>query len=124
MTKSLLLVEDNKLTRQRLRGFLEGLGLDILEAASGQEALDLARERLPSIIVTDIMLPGLSGLDLARALKGDPATKAIPIVAVTTLAIAADIDAIKAAGCDALVAKPILQEALVNTVKGMLSAAA
>ena len=124
MTKSLLLVEDNKLTRQRLRGFLEGLGLEILEAASGQEALDLARERLPSIIVTDIMLPGLSGLDLARALKADPATRAIPIVAVTTRAIAADIDAIKAAGCDALVAKPILQEALVNTVKGMLSAAA
>ena len=100
-----------------------GLGLEILEAGSGQEALDLARARLPSIIVSDIMLPGLSGLDLARALKADPATRAIPIVAVTTLAIAADIDAIKAAGCDALVAKPILQEALVNTVKGILSAA-
>jgi len=122
MAKSLLLVEDNKLTRMRLRGFLDGLGLEIIEAANGQEALDLARARHPDLVVTDIMLPGLSGLDLARALKGDPATKGIPIVAVTTLAIAADVDAIKAAGCDALVAKPILQEALVNTAKGLLSA--
>jgi two-component system cell cycle response regulator DivK len=68
----------------------------------------------------DIILPGMSGLDITKALKGAEATKNIPIIAVTTLAMAGDLDKIKDVGCDAYLSKPINVENFVNTVKGYL----
>ena len=121
MTKSILLVEDNQLIMKLYRSVLAPLGVEIHHAASGQDALNLAKEKQPAVIVMDIMLPGMSGLDVTRQLKSDPATKDIPIVAVTTLAMAGDLDKIKEVGCDAYLAKPINIDGFVTTMKNYLA---
>ena len=87
MTKSVLLVEDNAFVTKLYKSCLEQIGASILHATNGADAIRLAGEHQPSVIVMDIMLPGMSGLDITKALKSDAATRAIPIIAVTTLAL-------------------------------------
>ena len=120
MTKSVLLVEDNAFVTKLYKSCLEQIGATILHATNGADAIRLAAEHKPNVIVMDIMLPGMSGIEITRTLKADPGTKEIPIIAVTTLAMAGDLDKIKEVGCDAYLSKPINVESFVNTVKGYL----
>ena len=95
-------------------------GLDIAETADGTTALDLARETPPDLVLLDWLMPGLSGLDLCRALRSDPRTAGATIVMVTARAMASDRDAALAAGADHYVAKPFSPSALLETVRHAL----
>jgi len=121
MGKTVLLVEDNDFVTKLYKSCLETLGAQILHAKNGQDALQLAHDNLPTVIVMDIMLPGMSGIDITKALKADERTRAVPIIAVTTLAMAGDLDRIREAGADAYLSKPINVENFVNTVKSYLT---
>ena len=119
MAKTILIVEDNALVMKVYHTALASLGCAIVQARNAEEALDEARRAKPDVVVMDIMLPGVSGLDLARQLKADPELKAIPLIAVTTLA-AGEQAKIKEAGCDAYLAKPINVDGFVRKVKEYL----
>lgn len=122
MSKTVLVVEDNDFVMKLYRSCLDSLGVTIVHTKNGAEAADLVRQNRPAVVVMDIMLPGgVSGIDVTRSLKADEATKSIPIIVVTTLAIAGDLDRIREAGADAYIPKPINVENFVNTIKGYLA---
>jgi two-component system cell cycle response regulator DivK len=111
--KVVLIVEDNELNRRLLHDVLEAHGYAILSADRGSVAVEMAREHHPDLILMDIQLPDISGLEATHQLKEDAATRSIPIVAVTAFAMAGDERRTLDAGCDAYIAKPIrLQEFL------------
>ena len=106
MNGTVLLVEDNPDNTTIYRVILEHAGLRVLHAEDGVEGVRLARELRPDLILMDIGLPGLNGLEATRILKGDPATAGIPIIAVTAHALVQDrVEALNA-GCDAYLSKP------------------
>jgi two-component system cell cycle response regulator DivK len=105
--KTILVVEDNDLNLKLFGDLLEMSGYHVLKAREGMEALRLVREHRPDLIVMDIQLPGVSGLEVTKWIKEDHLLKAIPIVAVTALALKGDEQKIRAAGCDAYMSKPI-----------------
>jgi two-component system cell cycle response regulator DivK len=105
--KTILVVEDNDLNLKLFGDLLEMSGYHVVQAREGLEALRLAREHRPDLIVMDIQLPGVSGLEVTKWIKEDHLLKAIPIVAVTALALKGDEQKIRAAGCDAYISKPI-----------------
>jgi len=122
MAKTILIVEDNALVMKVYNTALASLGCAIVQARNAQEAMDRARQSKPDVVVMDIMLPGVSGLDITRQLKADPELKDIPVIAVTTLAAAGDQAKIKEAGCDAYLPKPINVDGFVRKVKEYLGA--
>ena len=121
MAKTVLIVEDNPHTQKRLQSLLLPLGATVHVAASGPDALALVAQHRPDVIVMDIMLPGMSGLEVIRTLKAEAATSATPIIALTTLAMAGDMEQIRAAGADGFVAKPINPDTLISTLKAYLA---
>lgn len=106
--KRILVVEDNELNMKLLNDVLEAHGFDVLSTPRGKIAIELAREHHPDLILMDLQLPDLSGLDATRRLKADEATKDIPVIAVTAFAMAGDAQKALDHGCDAYVAKPIV----------------
>src|ERR1700719_3609330 len=88
--KRILIVEDNELNMKLLNDVLEAYGYDIVKTGSGAAVLDLARQHQPDLVLMDIQLPDVSGLDAVRQLKEDPQTLAIPVIAVTAFAMAGD----------------------------------
>jgi two-component system, cell cycle response regulator DivK len=105
--EKILLVEDNEVNR-RLAGFLlRSQGYQVIEATTAQVAFDMIRNNRPDLIVMDIQLPGMDGLEATTKLKGEPATANIPVIAVTSYAMAGDRDKALAAGCSGYVTKPI-----------------
>lgn len=121
MTK-ILIVEDNELNLKLLRDLFETQGFEVHEAVTGPDGLRLAAELQPDLIVLDIQLPGMDGLSVARSLKADPATKAMPILALTAYAMRQDEEAALRSGCDAYVPKPIRTREFLAKVKSMLEA--
>jgi two-component system cell cycle response regulator DivK len=107
MPKTVLIVEDNPLNLKLMRDLLEAQGIETVQTDQGAQVLELARKTKPDLILMDIQLPEVSGLDITRALRGDPALCAIPIIAVTALALRGDKERILEAGCDDYIAKPI-----------------
>jgi two-component system cell cycle response regulator DivK len=105
--KTVLVVEDNELNMKLFQDLLQIGGYNVLCAREVAPALELTRQHRPDLIVLDIQLPGASGLELTRRIKGDDALKAIPILAVTALALKGDEQKIRAAGCDGYISKPI-----------------
>jgi two-component system cell cycle response regulator DivK len=105
--KRILIVEDNELNMKLLHDLLEVHGYDILTTGDGAAAIALARAHHPDLILMDIQLPDISGLDVARMLKADAATQTIPIIAVTAFAMAGDERRTLESGCDGYVSKPI-----------------
>jgi two-component system cell cycle response regulator DivK len=103
---TILIVEDNELNLKLLNDILEYNGYKILAARLGEEAIQLARRYTPSLIILDIQLPDISGLEAARRLKADEQTRAIPIIAVTAFALQGDEAKVIASGCDAYVSNP------------------
>ncbi len=117
VAKTVLIVEDNELNMKLFRDLLEAHGFATLQTREGKEALQLAREHHPDLILMDIQLPEVSGLDVTRWMKDDDEIKSIPIVAVTAFAMKGDREKIRDGGCEAYVAKPISVTELIHTVK-------
>ncbi len=105
--KNVMVVEDNEKNRKLVRVVLKAKGYNIIEAATGEEALNLLKNQKPDIILMDIQLPGIDGLTLIKQIKASVITKDIPIIAVTAYAMKGDEQKILDTGCDAYVSKPI-----------------
>jgi two-component system cell cycle response regulator DivK len=118
--KRVLIVEDQPLNLKLLHDLLEAQGYEILETGDGLEAINLARDNLPDLILMDIQLPDVSGLDVTRWLKEDARTRRIPIVAVTAFAMGGDEKKVLDSGADAYVAKPISVLSFLRTVQSFL----
>jgi CheY-like chemotaxis protein len=118
-----LVVEDDEATRRALRRLLEQEGLDVVEAAHGRAALDLALAERPALILLDMSLPGVDGWEAARRLKAAPATRGTPILALTAHAMAGDRERVLAAGCDDYDTKPIDLPRLLAKIDALLARA-
>ncbi|MEM7067743.1 MAG: response regulator [Pseudomonadota bacterium] len=114
MAKSILIVEDNELNMKLFNDLLEAKGYDILQTKNGMEALQLAREHKPDLILMDIQLPEVSGLEITKWIKEDENISHIPVIAVTAFAMKGDEQRIRQGGCEAYISKPI---SVVNFVK-------
>ena len=117
MTKKILIVEDNELNMKLFNDLLAAHGYETLPTRDGLEALDIARREHPDLIIMDIQLPGISGLEVTKMIKSDESTKSIPVIAVTAFAMKGDENKIREGGCEAYVAKPIRIDELVSVVK-------
>jgi two-component system cell cycle response regulator DivK len=120
MKKKILIVEDNDLNLKLFRDLLTAHGYEIFETKDGLEAIILTREQRPDLILMDIQLPEISGLDVTRRVKADESIRHIPIIAVTAFAMKDDEEKILAAGCEAYVSKPISILPFLNTVRRFL----
>ena len=116
MARRILIVEDNAVNMELVTDLLEVAGYDVLQAPTAEIGLDLARSEAPDLIVMDIGLPGMDGLEATKILKGDPQTESIPILAATSHAMKGDQEKAHAAGCDGYITKPIDTRALADEV--------
>ena len=115
-----LVVEDNPTNMKLAITLLEAAGHSVLMAADAEAGLTLAREELPHLILMDIQLPGIDGLEATMQLKRDEATRAIPVIALTALAMKGDEERIRAAGCDGYIAKPMRYKEFQATIAAQL----
>ncbi len=118
---AILIVEDNPANLKLARVVLEKAGYAVLEAMDAETGLALAREQRPDLILMDIQLPGMDGLTATSELKRNPATAAIPVIALTAHAMKGDEEKIREAGCDGYLAKPFRYPDLLERVAAMLS---
>jgi CheY-like chemotaxis protein len=117
----ILVVEDNDNNRMLVRDVLHASGYRVVEAETAEDGLRMAAEQPPALILMDIQLPGMSGIEALQRLRADPATHAIPVIAVTASAMTQDRRQILAAGFDGYQPKPISVKGLLQTVREMLS---
>ena len=117
---TVLVIEDNPANMTLTVILLESVGHTVLSASNAEAGLRLARSELPSLILMDIQLPGMDGLQATILLKEDEATRAIPVIAVTAMAMMGDEERIRAAGCDGYIAKPMSYKAFLETVASQL----
>ena len=113
----ILIVEDNDKNLKLVRDVLQVKGYETVEAGSGEEGLKLARDRKPDLVLMDIQLPGMSGIDALKALRADPQTAAIPVVAITASVMQTDRQQIVGAGFDGFIEKPVNLKNLLDTVQ-------
>ena len=118
--RTILIVEDHELSRKLLELRLEIEGFATVATNQAEAALDIAREQRPDLILMDIQLSGISGLEAIRCLKSDNRTKYIPIIAVTAFAMSYDKPRILATGCDGYLAKPIMGKDLVEAIRSCM----
>ena len=114
---SVLIVEDNELNMKLFNDLLVANGYRTIQTRSGFEALELARKHRPNLIVMDIQLPEVSGLEVTRWLKDDDELCQIPIVAVTAFAMKGDEERIRSGGCEAYISKPISVMSFLETIR-------
>lgn len=119
-TPRILVVEDNPLNLKLVRDVLGAAGFDVVAAASGEEGLRLASTSPPDLVLMDLQLPGIDGVETMRRMRGGPAPVTAPIIAVTALAMAEDHERAAQAGFDGYIEKPISVRALVGEVRGFL----
>jgi two-component system, cell cycle response regulator DivK len=112
-----MIVEDNELNMKLFHDLLEAHGYHPIGTRDGMEALDLARKHRPGLILMDIQLPEVSGLEVTKWLKGDPELKAIPVVAVTAFAMRGDEERIRQSGCKAYLSKPVAVAQFIETIR-------
>lgn len=120
MAQTILIVEDNELNMKLFRDLLEAQGYGVIQTRDGMQALDLARSERPDLIVMDIQLPQVSGLEVTKWIKADDDLKHIPVVAVTAFAMKGDEEKIREGGCEAYVAKPISVNDFLSTIRKYL----
>ena len=120
MSKTVLIVEDNELNMKLFHDLLDAHGYATLQTRNGMEALALAREHHPDLILMDIQLPEVSGLEVTKWIKEDEQLKSIPVVAVTAFAMKGDEEKIREGGCEAYIAKPISVGTFIDTVQRFL----
>jgi two-component system cell cycle response regulator DivK len=120
MTKTVLIVEDNELNMKLFHDLLEAQGYQTLETREGLQALSLARQHRPDLILMDIQLPEISGLEVTKWLKEDDELAKIPVIAVTAFAMKGDEERIREGGCEAYLSKPISVGLFLSTVRKFL----
>ncbi|MCZ4280354.1 response regulator [Kiloniella laminariae] len=118
--KTVLVVEDNELNMKLFHDLLEAQGYNILQSKDGMEALSIARTHKPDLILMDIQLPEVSGLEVTKWLKEDDNLRAIPVIAVTAFAMKGDEEKIREGGCEAYIPKPISVTKFLETVERFL----
>ena len=118
---NILIVEDNAANMTLAAYLLESAGHTVLRATDAEAGLALARSELPDLILMDIQLPGMDGLEATTQLKADSATRAIPVIALTALAMKGDEERIRAVGCDGYIAKPMRYKEFLATVAATLA---
>jgi two-component system cell cycle response regulator DivK len=117
---TILIVEDNEKNMKLVRDVLQAKGYSTLEAVTGEDGVRLAIERKPDLVLMDIQLPGISGIEALRQLRANPETAAIPAVAVTASVMQQDRSKITEAGFDSYLGKPINLKEFLDTVRSML----
>jgi len=122
MTKTVLIVEDNELNMKLFNDLLETRGCRILQTRNGVEAVKIARESKPDLILMDIQLPEVSGLEVTQWLKDDEELRSIPVIAVTAFAMKGDEEKILKGGCEAYLSKPISVVKFFETIDQFLGA--
>lgn len=120
MAKKILIVEDNELNMKLFNDLLVANGYETIQTRQGTEAMKLAREHMPDLILMDIQLPEVSGLDVTRWIKEDDELHTIPVIAVTAFAMKGDEERIRKGGCEAYISKPISVAKFIETVKHYL----
>ncbi len=118
---TILVVEDNPANMTLAVFLLQSVGHTVLSATDAEAGLTLARDEQPCLILMDIQLPGMDGLEATGLLKGDEATRAIPVIALTALAMKGDEERIRAAGCDGYIAKPMRYQEFLTTIAAQLA---
>ena len=117
MTKTVLIVEDNELNMKLFNDLLEAHGYRTVQTRDGREAVPLAREHMPDLILMDIQLPEVSGLQVTQWLKEDASLRDLPVIAVTAFAMKGDEEKIRQGGCEAYLSKPISVAKFLETVR-------
>jgi two-component system, cell cycle response regulator DivK len=123
MAKTVLIVEDNELNMKLFHDVLDAHGYATLQTRTGLEALALARKHRPDLILMDIQLPEVSGLEVTKWLKEDDSLRDIPVVAVTAFAMKGDEERIRQGGCEAYISKPISVPMFLGTVRQFIGPA-
>ena len=118
--KKVLIVEDNELNMKLFTDLLEAQGYAVLQTRDGLSALDIARDNMPDLVLMDIQLPEVSGIEITRWLKEDDDLKHIPVIAVTAFAMKGDEAKIREGGCEAYISKPISVVGFLQTIDGFL----
>jgi two-component system cell cycle response regulator DivK len=117
---TILVVEDNPANLELVAFLLESAGHTVISAPDAEAGLTLARSEQPALILMDIQLPGMDGLEATGLLKADEVTRDIPVIALTALAMKGDEERIRAAGCDGYIAKPLVYKEFLATVASYL----
>ncbi len=117
MAKTVLIVEDNELNMKLFNDLLDAHGYRTLQTRNGMEALAIARQHRPDLILMDIQLPEVSGLEVTKWLKEDDELREIPVIAVTAFAMKGDEERIREGGCEAYISKPISIPMFLDTIK-------
>ena len=120
---TVLIVEDNEKNMKLARDVLQAKGYKTLEAVTGEDGVRLAKEKIPDLVLMDIQLPGINGIDAFRQIRSDAKTARIPVIALTASVTPTDRSAINAAGFDAFVSKPISLKEFLDTVKRLVDGA-
>jgi two-component system cell cycle response regulator DivK len=123
MKKTVLVVEDNELNMKLFNDLLEAHGYGVVQTRDGLSALDLARKHQPDLILMDIQLPEVSGIEVTKWLKEDDQLRRIPVIAVTAFAMKGDEQKIREGGCEAYISKPISVMNFLQTIDGFLKKA-
>ncbi len=123
-TKRVLIVEDNELNMKLFHDLLEAHGYETIQTRNGKDVLALARRHRPDLVLMDIQLPEVSGLEVTRWLKGDAELSTIPVIAVTAYAMKGDEERIRQGGCEAYISKPISVLGFIETVRDFIGKAA
>jgi two-component system cell cycle response regulator DivK len=118
--KTVLIVEDNELNMKLFHDLLEAHGVRTIETRDGMKVLDIAREHRPDLILMDIQLPEVSGLDVTKWLKADEDLRNIPVIAVTAFAMKGDEQKIREGGCEDYISKPISVSRFLEVIEGYL----
>lgn len=117
MAKTVLIVEDNELNMKLFHDLLEAYGIETVQTREGKKAFDMVREHKPDLIIMDIQLPEISGLEITKQLKQDEELKSIPVIAVTAFAMKGDEQKIREGGCEDYISKPISVSRFIEVVK-------
>lgn len=120
MPKKVLVVEDNELNMKLFNDLLEANGYQVIQTRDGLSALDLARQHRPDLILMDIQLPEVSGIEVTKWLKEDDELRVIPVIAVTAFAMKGDEQKIREGGCEAYISKPISVVSFLQTIDSYL----
>jgi two-component system cell cycle response regulator DivK len=120
MSKKVLIVEDNELNMKLFNDLLEAHGYATVQTRNGMDALDLVRAHRPDLILMDIQLPEVSGLQVTQWIKDDPELRHIPVIAITAFAMKGDEEKIRQGGCEAYLSKPISVVKFLETVRNFI----
>ena len=121
MAAKILLVEDNEMNRDMLSRRLQRRGYEVMTAVDGESGLVMTKTEMPALVLMDMSLPGIDGWEATRQIKADPATRAIPVIALTAHAMAGDREKALAVGCDDFDTKPIDLDRLLGKIAALLA---